>query len=634
MRYTEFMIGGAQDPTDSDTPNQPSTPAPQADHGKAEPDNLIVAWLKRDGWAIALYIVAAIVMTFPLVRGLTTHLDRTNIDIHQALWQNWWILQVFGGGDSLARTQFLFYPIGFDAAFIPRRWPGVFSWSILEPLLGPIGAHNIQSLLSLIASGYGVYLLVVYLTKNRAGAWFAGAFYAFYPNHVWDVLQQPNTGNIHYIPFAILLLIIALDRVIDESAPRKRLEPADVGLLIAAAFLLSLNAYVNLKIYVFAGLTGAGYVGLRMLVEGFWKRRSFWLAMGLYSAATLLIALPIYLPYFTTTWLDEALNQWTITEGVDILAYFSHGPDTLFFVSPAIERMFGLHYTFWYVYKGSFYLGLSAMLIAAVGLVGMIVKGSQRRWLIWWVLAIFFWLMSLGVMWTFDRQPVDFTWTPYYFLQSNPIFQALRESHRFSLVLILPMAVIIGYGWQVLWDWLKRWAAGPAIATGLTVVFSLVLLLETSQAPLPVREIPVSAFYQDERFVEGGVIDLPMGRQPAKYYMYLQMTHNQPIVEGMSARTPPDAYSYIDQNALLSTWFEWQGPNCTRSAEYEAAAQQLLDDGFEFVFLHQHGRNWTPNTDEQWETLRSFFRSVPPLHLDPLIEVYRVEDVMNHLPCE
>ncbi|NDJ53853.1 MAG: hypothetical protein GYB68_12330 [Chloroflexi bacterium] len=263
--------------------------------------------------------------------------------------------------------------------------------------------------------------------------------------------------------------------------------------------------------------------------------------------------------------------------------------------------------------------------MAITGLVWIIRK--DRAALVWLGMALIFWLLSLGVVWRFNINELPFRWTPYFFLQNNPLFEAMRNPHRFSLAMILPWSVLVGYGAAALWTWLGE---RRSLAWALSVGLGVLLLSEISVAPIPQRALNISPFYQSagqEVIHSGAIIDLPMGRQPAKVYMFLQTVHGRPIVEGMSARTPPGSYDSINANPLLAAWSRYDPPPC--EADIPAAVAQLEADGFTTLILHGEYVPWWGAREPIWAT----FNNMDPLYEDEWIQVYRLADLAENPPC-
>ena len=73
----------------------------------------------------------------------------------------------------------------------------------------PAFAYNFVFLLSFILSGYGMYLLLVYLTRKRAAGLIAGIAFAFAPYHLAS-LAHIQLLTVQWLPLMVLTLVRAL----------------------------------------------------------------------------------------------------------------------------------------------------------------------------------------------------------------------------------------------------------------------------------------------------------------------------------------------------------------------------------------------------------------------------------------
>ena len=115
------------------------------------------------------------------------------------------------------------------------------------------------------------------------------------------------------------------------------------------------------------------------------------------------------------------------------------------------------------------------------------------------------------------------------------------------------------------------------------------------------------------------LIELPMGRLPSKPYLLNQLFHQKPIVEGLSARTPAEAYRYIEANPLLHQWQTNTWLNCEEMGEeLDTAVTQLINDNFRYVILH--------NQDEAIAPVLPYFLYREPVVQDEQLTVYDLRD--------
>ena len=114
-----------------------------------------------------------------------------------------------------------------------------------------------------------------------------------------------------------------------------------------------------------------------------------------------------------------------------------------------------------------------------------------------------------------------------------------------------------------------------------------------------------------------------MGRQPSKLYGFYQTLTGFPQVEGLTGRTPPAAYAYIDGNFLLAAWRGGDGVHCfpPHQSGFIAALAQLEDDGFTHILWH----HWL-SADA---AIASSFVDAAPAYRDDYVSIYRLEDLRH-----
>ena len=270
--------------------------------------------------------------------------------------------------------------------------------------------------------------------------------------------------------------------------------------------------------------------------------------------------------------------------GMDLLTYLKADHERPLNYVQSIASLSGDQVEHILVTRGLSHVGLVSLFFALAGLVYAV--RIERPVLIWFILALVFWLLSLGVVIYVNRSALDVYWTPYRLLEDNFIFRALKWPFRMALVFLFPYSILIGYGLHcrlrsIVLDRKQR----------LLLITSVVMLLYgTSIFPIPTRDAPRPAYLSKlAELPEGAIIDVPFGRHVSKYYMSVQRYHGRPIAEGMIARVPPGTYDYINQNLLLATFRDPGNVNLENSTlkDWEAAFKQLLDDGFRYLVMHR-----------------------------------------------
>ena len=66
---------------------------------------------------LAVYVLLAIVMTWPLVLRLNSHFAGQDIDVWLNPWATWWTKKAISEGQGLFYTNSIFYPEGVSLAF-------------------------------------------------------------------------------------------------------------------------------------------------------------------------------------------------------------------------------------------------------------------------------------------------------------------------------------------------------------------------------------------------------------------------------------------------------------------------------------------------------------------------------------
>jgi hypothetical protein len=185
---------------------------------------------------------------------------------------------------------------------------------------------------------------------------------------------------------------------------------------------------------------------------------------------------------------------------------------------------------------------------------------------------------------------------------------------------------LAAHGFHAGWQKLTA-VAHPKIWQTLFLFITISLLIfELWNGPFPDNPLEIHPFYkqlaqEDESFA---LIELPMGRRASKRYLLNQTVHQKPIVEGLSARTPTEAYRYIAANPLLLNWQQKTMLNCeVMGSELDVAAAQLIQDNFRYVIVHN-----APDSD-----LYIAYFHTAPVFQDEQLTVFAVEDLAERPFC-
>jgi hypothetical protein len=241
----------------------------------------------------------------------------------------------------------------------------------------------------------------------------------------------------------------------------------------------------------------------------------------------------------------------------------------------------------------------------------------------WFGIGLFFFLLSLGSVLRINGQHYEQVPLLLPYLDWFAPLKGVRTNF-YHVGLLLPLAVCSAYG---LLRWLVALKNKPVLRNVLVVALSVLLLFEYWNGPYPLTEQAINPIYADlaGHADDQAIIELPMGRHRSKLYVYLQTVHGLPLAEGASARTPDDAYTYIEQNALLSLWRSTTALNCDQisPSAVDEALDQLIDDDFRYVVIHSTVSD---------AAFTSYFVD-EPIYEDDDLTVFDLFEMRGNPPC-
>ncbi|MBK7897193.1 MAG: hypothetical protein IPJ90_20370 [Anaerolineaceae bacterium] len=581
----------------------------------------IPLWWRRDRWPLLLFLVATLLMTYPLALRLDgTWLASFDTDSYVKLWDIWWMRRVLTSGQTAYYTRELFYPGGLDLSFHSISWTVTGYALLLETFLPTLAAYNVTILTAVFTTGYAAYLLLLDLQATRLGAWLAGAIYTFAPYHLTHTGGHPDLTHLAPIPIAVLFFLRTYQRPFSPKIWR-------YGLVTAVS--IAISAYTSLYIFDFLVLTLLVLFLFVALPDGRWRNGRFWQVTLWLGFVTAILLLPRLWPILQNSQaLSTAIEQkYSATTGqTDLRALFvpsRFNPLFADWVAPVV-RQFEMNR------KWPAYVGLVPVLLAFVSLITALRRQQQRALRFTWALmGTMFLLLALGPVLRMNGVVYEQIRLPAAFLVNFPPVRAVGRPDFFMLGLLLALAVLAGLGASDMQRHLQK--IRPALVRPLGIGLCLLLLFEFWNGPFPMEPHQISPFHQmlaaqTDTFA---LIDLPMGRQASKLYVWRQTEHHKPIVEGLSARTPPEAYSTIEANPLLSRWRHTTPLDCETlgAAGYETAVAQLIQNNFRYIILHKTGSGVPELTTEA-----AYFTAVP-IYDDAQITVFDITTLAAANPC-
>jgi hypothetical protein len=279
----------------------------------------------------------------------------------------------------------------------------------------------------------------------------------------------------------------------------------------------------------------------------------------------------------------------------------------------------------------------------------------RRRIRLWaWTTLIFGFfclgpLLQINGRYRFDLDGLEATFPlPYALLHYIPIVQSNRAPNRNSVLLMLGLAVLAGYGAYFLLQWLRTKAltlrteatrtarVERSVRLSLVSLFSIistVILFEHASLPLPLTRAHTPSVYEQIAAEPGefAVMQLPLGwrtsfgplgseRTRIEYY---QTVHGKPIIGGNIARAPSFKMDYFRRIPLFRALADvelYREPDAETDAAARAQADELMQlyDVRYLVVLPPIPGRW-PYQDTYARTWE-YARDVLPLESDPFYD--------------
>jgi hypothetical protein len=514
--------------------------------------------MRRAAVVCAIYVAAAVVLTWPLAIKLTSHLGALQGpgDPFLNVWILGWGLRAWTMDPTSVWSGRV-----FDAnIFYPAE--GALTYSdhfLLQSLaLAPVYAvthdavlcYNLLLIGSIALSGLAMHAFANAVTGSRPAAFVAGLAWACWPYRTAHLLHI-QLQALYLMPLALLCLhrVVAKRRWRDAIA----LAAATAGQAIASVYY---GLMTVLAIVVASGVLATA--------TGQWRARRLWSRLIAAGALTLAIAAPVLVPYarsqqaegfgrtlFEASNHSAALRSYAQVPPANLLYGRSGALAARAPAGGARDRT-----------------GVEHQLFPGVVLVGLAVFAlarnvrSDSRPLALSSLA----LVVVGVLLSLGPEG----WRAVYAVLHDNVygFQAIRAPARFAVIAMIGAATLAALGMR---DILRRFGRAvpqsapgsgaegslmesPASVRPIAAIVIALLCLEYLNAPLPLavappRHTPVGQWLAHEP-TPGAVLHVPLGDDIDNTpFMVQSLEHGRPIVNGYSGQRPAFFSSLVDSLA-------------------------------------------------------------------------------------
>ena len=559
-----------------------------------------------------VYVLLTLIMSYPVVARIGTHLIGDGDDMWVHYWNNWWVERTLEGKNDLYYTDLLFHPTGVSLLHQNFAWANIALWLGLKPLVGGIAAYNLVHLLHIPLSGLAMFLLVRRLTKSEAIAFVGGLIFAFLPFRMLDT-NHPNMVSTEGFPLLMLFLL----RLFEEERPIRD------GLI--AGVIIALIGYMRWQLLILAAFMVISYLIYVLFWEHWrWNRRRV-VALGLVGLIAAILMAPGLYPYVREVAQEGVageLYELTPEPGKqDLLSYVV--PQRQHPLSPLYDKVFVSWGNAAARRTYSAFLGHIVVALAVIAVVRERQRASVRFWL---GLAVLCFALALGPYLRFNRVLHESIPLPYQLIGWLPPVRMLGVSLRFNALLGVPLAVLGAYGAQGLWEWIRerRWGDRLGRPAVFAALLGLLILVDYLSIPTSTVSARVPDFYHmlAEEPGDFAIVGLPGKRHHTERYMFYQIVHGRPILGGHVSRLPAEALDFASSVPLIADMYRELAIN-TQLPDISRQLSMLAEAGFKYVIMHKDLA-----TEQQLNAWRSYL-PIEPRYEDEKVVVYPTEPVVG-----
>jgi hypothetical protein len=488
---------------------------------------------------LAVYTLAAVIVTWPLAERLTTHAAGTGYsDSYEVIRHGWWTREALLHLDNPFDQPLLVYPEGFSSRVQLAQPIQYFAVGIPALVFSPLTAFNLAVIGTLVLNGTAAYWLGMNLNGRRAlAALLGGLIFLAYPK----MQGHLGVGHLSILSlYPLPLFVICMWRVLREGAAWRTVIAGGVCFALTVLASVSMITYVLMPLLVFWALYSILWDRHHIITRGLPLNQQHWfkgIVMLVFGGA---LILPFYVPLFTAEGRAEVSDieaGGRVRYSTDLLAFASPSPFGLLkkadLVPDYVYDVLGTNST-----EGTAYLGVTAVLLAALAVIR---REAARLWL---VIALGAMILSLGTLlkWRDDvvtyqiEDYKSYVTLPWALFQELPVLDSTRTPGRFNLTTGLALSAMVSLGAAIFFTWVRwrgvRIVLAVILAAAVIVEYQLFWPFDTVNATQPdyFREL---AKTDDVR----AVLDVPVNHyQIAKLALYQQTFHHKPLIAGYAAR--------------------------------------------------------------------------------------------------
>jgi len=475
-----------------------------------------------------IFLAMVIAFTWPLFPNIThSIIGQYNFtDGPFFIWNLWWVKKTILSLSSPFYSSYVYFPYRANLALHTLTFTSGLIYLPLSVFFRPLTSLNIIQILSFLASGVGMMVLVNYLTKpvtylQKSASFISGIIFAFSP-YMFSHLMAGHYNLTMLWPFPFIVYF--LFRIVEE----KRIFHAIIlGILFAAL------GYLDLQLAFFAGMICIPVVA-GLFIAGkkkFFIRKLFLLLLA--AAVFLLLFLLPYVILMREFWGHKELLG-TYNNG-DISVIFGPNPLNSIFKNynlPMVIDMIGSYR------ENTISLGFTGLLLTLIFFV-LFPKQIIKEKIIFIIVLFLGIVLAMGPYLQISSKVFYNVKLPFYYLQNLPLFNLGLVPPRFIVIAYFALATLAGMSLFCLVKFLEN-KRKAYLAVMLLILFIGLATVEFYSGRMLTQNLEDYPILQEIAKEEGDFTILPYGS--AQRDGYMQTQHNKKVVTGFLGRRIHDYY--------------------------------------------------------------------------------------------
>ena len=484
-------------------------------------------FLKSKFFIFIYFVILAIILCSPASLYPRSLIIGYN-DAWQFVWNFWWFkTALFNLHTNPFYTTYLHFPDGISLLFHTVNLANTIPAIIFQYIFGEVQTYNLLVIFNLALTGFAVYLLGLYLTKNKFAGFIAGlivAFSSYMVVHAWGHLNLISFG------WPVLFILFYL-----------KMTKKDGNWKLPTIFLI-ITGLTDWYYFFFVIL----FVSLHLIYSLIAQRRIFEQQFIKNIIITLLLSLMVLSPYLGTMIYLKITNpdfnvpgHDPLINSVDLMAFFVPNHTSIW------HDLFSDYWERWRLsWEGVGFIGYSVLALCLFSLIALAKKNKEV--IFWGISAFLFFILALGPFLQINGLIYRNITLPYSWLEKCfPLITFSGVPARFAVMMYLSLAMLAALAISSILEERKLW---KIIILGLIVIILGVELLPTR---VKYTEIGVPEFYQTMAKDKEYYVVMDVSTKESKVLFY-QTIHQKKLIAGYTSRPTNKTMAFLAETPVIS----------------------------------------------------------------------------------